>query len=143
MDWNRLNPAVGRRWLLLIAGVTWMGVSVILAAFAYSWLRPLAPAAALPFAVGGAIVGFAAYRLGFVGLALRNIRRIRAMSERACVFAFMQWKSYLIIGVMSTSGALLRHSSFPKPYLAVVYLGMGACLFLSSLHYYPEFAAMP
>jgi hypothetical protein len=138
MSLERLTPTVHKRWLLILAGGTWMAVSLMLAVFAYTWLRPLPWSRAVPLALGGLLVAGAAYRLGFVTLALKNIRRIRQMSDGACVFAFMQWKSYPIIAIMVTAGVLLRHSAFPKPILAVIYLGMGGSLFLSSLHYYPE-----
>ncbi len=138
MSLASFKPVANKRWLLLLAGATWMAVSFMLAAFAYSWLRPLPWTSALPLVLGGLLIAVAAYRLGFVSLALQNIRRIHRMSDKACLFAFMQWKSYPLIAVMVTGGALLRHSAFPKPMLAVVYLGMGGCLFLSSLHYYPE-----
>jgi len=36
-------------------------------------------------------------------------------------------------------GFTLRHSSFPKAYLAIIYLTIGLGLFLSSLKYYPNF----
>jgi hypothetical protein len=138
MSLERLTPTVHKRWLLILAGGTWMAVSFMLAAFAYSWLRPLPWSMAVPLAVGGILIAVTAYRLGFVSLALKNIKRIRQMSDGACLFAFMQWKSYPIIAIMVTGGVLLRHSAFPKPILAVIYLGMGGSLFLSSLHYYPE-----
>ena len=138
MGLDRMKLVVGKRWLLLLAGVTWMAVSVLLAGFAYSWLRPLPWINALPLALSGLAIAIAAYRLGFVTLALKNIQRIQRMSDRASLFAFLQWKSYLMIAIMASGGAMLRHSAFPKPYLAVIYLGMGGSLFLSSLHYYPR-----
>ncbi len=138
MSLERLTPTVHKRWLLILAGGTWMAVSLMLAAFAYSWLRPLPWSMAVPLALGGLLIAATAYRLGFVSLALKNIKRIRQMSDGACVFAFMHWKSYPLIAIMVTAGILLRHSAFPKPILAVIYLGMGGSLFLSSLHYYPE-----
>ncbi len=132
------KPTANKRWLLVLAGATWMAVSFMLAAFAYSWLRPLPWTGALPLVLTGLVIAVLAYRLGFVALAMKNIRRIQRMSDDPCLFAFMHWKSYPMIAVMVTGGALLRHSAFPKPILAVIYLGMGGCLFLSSLHYYPE-----
>ncbi len=132
------RPMVGKRWLLALAGTTWMAVGMVLGAFAYSWLRPVPEATGLPLALAGLALAAAAYRLGFVSLAARNIRRIQQMPERACIFDFQAGKSYLMIAVMASGGALLRHSAFPKPYLAVVYLAMGGSLFLSSLLYYPQ-----
>jgi hypothetical protein len=132
------KPKVARRWLLLLAGIIWMAVGIMLAIFAYTWLRPLPLGAALPFALAGLLIAVGGYRLGFVTLAARNILRIKSLPDRAWVFAFQAGKGYAMITMMAASGALLRHSAFPKPYLAVIYLGMGGCLFLSSLLYYPQ-----
>ncbi|HEX9116331.1 MAG TPA: hypothetical protein VGA61_09705 [Anaerolineae bacterium] len=138
MSLDRLLPSVHKRWLLLLAGVIWMGVSLMLAAFAFSWLRPLPWTTSLPLALVGLAIAAAAYRLGFFKLALRNIRRIQALAGPANILAFQQAKAYFMIILMASGGALLRHSAFPKPILAVVYLAMGGCLFLASLLYYPE-----
>jgi len=40
---------------------------------------------------------------------------------------------------MMPMGIALRHSSFPKYYLAVLYLAMGGALFLASFHYFYHF----
>ncbi len=138
-DWK---PAVERRWLLLLAGIIWMGVGIMLTAFAYSWLRPLPWPTAVPFILAGILIGVTGYRLGFLLLAARNIQRIKELPDRAWVFAFQAGRGYLMIAVMMASGMLLRHSAFPKPYLAVIYLGLGGCLFLSSLSYYPQALAL-
>jgi hypothetical protein len=37
---------------------------------------------------------------------------------------------------MIALGLLLRHSAIPKPYLAILYIGMGLALLLSSLRYF-------
>ena len=43
--------------------------------------------------------------------------------------------SYIIIAVMIIMGTLLRHSEIPKPYLAILYTGIGFALILSSIRY--------
>ena len=58
------------------------------------------------------------------------------MADKSCVFAFQAWKSYLIIAFMIGLGIFLRHSAFPRHYLAVIYLAVGLALLLSSLLYY-------
>ena len=57
------------------------------------------------------------------------------MEGTKCVFSFMTWKSYVIVAVMVAMGALLRHSPIPKPYLAILYIGIGLALLLSSIRY--------
>jgi hypothetical protein len=48
----------------------------------------------------------------------------------------MTWKSYLIVAVMVTMGIMLRHSSIPKQYLSIMYIGIGTALILSSIRYF-------
>ncbi len=109
---NRLNPAVERRWLLLVAGCLWTAV--------------------------GLIAALVIYRFGFLRLALRNIARIGGVKAHVCVFAFQAWKSYLIVAFMMGLGIFLRGSPIPKPDLAALYIGIGGGLLLSSIHYYRE-----
>ena len=78
------------------------------------------------------------YRFGFRNLARKNSERIRQLNDPACLFAFLGWKSYAIVAVMITGGVLLRHSAIPKPYLAILYAGIGGGLFLSSFVYYAQ-----
>jgi len=71
----------------------------------------------------------------FLKIVDKNIARILPMVEKKCLFSFITWKSYMIIIVMVTMGTLLRHSTFPKQYLAILYVGIGLALMLSSLRY--------
>jgi len=129
---------VARVWLFLLAGLMWSGVGVMLCALAYGWLADLHAVSALWFGLGGLVCSLAAYRFGFQHLAQKNISRIHALLEKASPFAFMSPKSYLLVVFMMALGMTLRNSPVPKAYLAVVYIIIGAALFLSSLHYYPH-----
>jgi hypothetical protein len=71
----------------------------------------------------------------------KNIARIEDGPTRASAFAFQGWKSYLVTVLMVAMGITLRHSAVPKPYLAVIYEGVGAALLLTSLLYHRRFAA--
>ena len=136
---NRYNPTVKRSGLYLLAGAMWTGVGIMLCAMAVSWLSQDPSLGNLLLGLLGLAVAAAAYRALFANLALKNIRRINLTPDRACVFSFLEWKGYLIIAVMMTTGILLRNSSIPKPYLAVVYAAIGGALFLASLSYYAKF----
>src|SRR5690242_10622771 len=98
------KPTVGKRWLLVLAGGSWMAAGIVLGAFAFSWLRPLPRGVSLPLALGGGAIAVIAYRLGFITLAIRNIRRIQHMPDRGHILSFMQPKGYLMIGFMATAG---------------------------------------
>jgi hypothetical protein len=136
---KRWDPVVPKAWLLVAAGLMWMAVGVMLGCFAYLWLAHSSLQVELLLGGLGIAAGWVIYRYGFSKLAHKNSRRIRALEEKVCVFAFQEWKGYAIIVVMMTGGILLRHSAIPKPYLAVLYAGIGGGLFLSSFHYFQHF----
>ena len=54
----------------------------------------------------------------------------------------MSAKSYLLVVFMMALGMVLRNSAFPRIYLSVIYTTIGAALFFSSLHYYPQIWVM-
>ncbi|MDO9566269.1 MAG: hypothetical protein Q7J15_05985 [Candidatus Desulfaltia sp.] len=136
MFYKRIKPAVSKYLLIAIAGFMWSTVGVMLCSTAYFWLKEVALLTALPLGLFGIVLSLAVYRFGFSGIAKKNIDRICLLPEKGCVFAFQAWKSYLIIAVMITLGIILRHSSIPKHYLAIVYTTIGGALLMSSLHYY-------
>ncbi len=137
---NKLKPAVGKGWLYGTAGLMWSAVGMYLTILAYGWLKPLAWTSALPFAIGGVVLAFAIYTFGFSKLAKKNIDRIHGMAqEKNCLFAFQQWHSYPLVAFMIMLGITLRtHAPISKPYLAVLYIGIGGGLFFSSLYYYKK-----
>lgn len=136
MFYKRIKPAVSKYLLVAIAGFMWSTVGVMLCSMAYFWLKEVALLTALPLGLFGIVLSLAVYRFGFSGIAKKNIDRICLLPEKGCVFAFQAWKSYLIIAVMITLGIILRQSSIPKHYLAIVYTTIGGALLMSSLHYY-------
>ncbi len=131
-------PVAKRKSLILLAGVVWTVTGLALMLAALVWLRSFHPAQDIALA-GGAAAGFIIYRFGFSRLAGANLARIRSQSpgkERVCVFAFQNWRSYLIIVFMMTLGYTLRHSPLPKIFIAPIYAAIGLGLALSSLRYY-------
>lgn len=133
---ERWKPAIPRAWLYLLSGLMWSAVGLMLCFLAYGWLLQVEGLNALLLAAAGVLLGTAIYRFGFLGLAIKNIHRIQLLPEKACLFAFQEWKSYPLIAVMIALGITLRHSPIPKPYLAVLYIGIGLGLFLASVQYY-------
>ena len=132
------KPSARHGTLVLIAGVMWMAIGILLNSMAAVWLLN-ATRNGLFFLIPGIIGGILVYRFGFIKIANRNIARIESLIELPCVFAFMSWKSYILVAFMMTLGITLRHSSFPKDYLSVIYLTIGLALFLSSLRYLDQF----
>ena len=57
--------------------------------------------------------------------------------ERICIFAFQRWTSYPLVVIMMSMGIYLRlYSPIPKPYLAILYIGIGSSLVFASWGYY-------
>lgn len=132
------KPGVDKIWLLIIAAVTWSGVGIYLDYLAFGWLRPLNLAPATLFIVSGMFLAAGIYFAMFKPFADQNIIRIIGLTgEKICIFAFQRWTSYPLVLVMISLGVILRHySPIPKPYLGILYLGIGSSLFLASLRYY-------
>jgi hypothetical protein len=87
------------------------------------------------FAGAGVVLALLVHHFGFLKIVDKNLERILPMHGMRCLFSFIPWKSYFIIAIMITMGATLRHSAIPKQYLAIVYLGIGLALILSSVRY--------
>ena len=132
---NRWKPGVPKNTLLLIAGMMWIGIGIMLDSFSYSWLRLETQAHVLFVVAIGFICALVIHHFGFLRIVDRNLARILPMKGKRCVFSFMPWKSYILIAVMVVIGVLLRHSPIPKLYLAVLYIGIGTALVLSSVRY--------
>ena len=132
---QRLKPSVSRRTLLLLAGLIWIGVGATLLTYAVGWLREGRPAHLFTPVGIGVFAALLIHHFGFLRVVDRNLGRILPMEGKRCVFSFMSWKSYLVVGLMMALGFGLRQSPIPKSYLAVLYIGIGLALILSSIRY--------
>ena len=136
MSLGKLKPAVSKYWLMALAGLMWSVVGIALCHLAYVWLKAVPWSRALPLGLLGMASALAAYRYGFLKIALKNIDRLCLLTEKPCIFAFQAWRSYLIIVFMIALGIILRSSPIPRHFLAVIYATVGGALFLSSFHFY-------
>lgn len=135
LQWEAWKPGVPKGVLLIVAATVWEGTAIMLNVIAYSWLRSETFHRALLAATIGLLCALIIHHFGFLRIVDRNLGRIHAMEGRRCVFAFMPWKSYLLVMIMILMGVFLRHSAVPKVYLAVLYAAIGTALFLSSVRY--------
>lgn len=139
MQWaERVKPGARKPWLHALAGLVWSGVGIMLIAFAMRWIGLARPPVQVEIVLAGVLLASGTYFFGFSRLAKKNIRRIQAYTrEKVCLFAFQQWSSYPMVAFMMALGIYLRiYSPLPKPLLAVLYIGIGGGLFLSSFHYH-------
>ena len=131
----KIKPAVNKRVLLFLAGFMWLGVGTMLLFLSFSWLNAFRARGSFLFGGIGVIVALVVHHFGFLKIVDKNLGRILPMEGTKCVFSFITWKSYIIVAVMVAMGALLRHSPIPKPYLSILYIGIGMALLLSSVRY--------
>ena len=134
-DFDKYKPAVTITSLLLLAGIAWVGVGIMLLFLAFSWLSNSSSTHIYLYAGAGIFLALLVHHFGFLKIVDKNLTRILQMNGKKCLFSFIPWRSYLIIAVMITMGALLRHSMIPKQDLAILYVGIGLALVLSSVRY--------
>lgn len=132
---DKYKPAVSQTFLLFLAGIAWEGVGIMLLVLAFSWLSVASRMDIYLYSGAGILLALLVHHFGFLKIADKNMKRILEMKGKRCFFAFFPWKSYLLIGVMIAMGAILRHSMIPKKDLAIVYIGIGLALILSSIRY--------
>jgi len=115
---NKFNPAVRKVWLHISAGLGWLAVGLMPIGFASRWLKPVDFSTVLSLVAIGLLLAIGIY-----------------------FFAIQGWTSYPLVLFMIFLGIYLRtYSPFPKPLLAILYLGIGgghclpACTTLSISH---------
>ncbi len=130
-----IKPAVNKRVLLFLAGFMWLSVGIMLLLLSISWLNTARGFDSYLFGGIGVVIALVVHHFGFLKIVDKNLGRILPMEGTRCVFSFITWKSYILVAGMVTLGALLRHSPIPKPYLSILYIGIGLALLLSSVRY--------
>lgn len=135
-NYEKFKPSVNKSFLLFLSGLMWLCVGIMLCSFAVRWLVDFGKSISYLFAAIGFMAALFIHHFGFLKVADKNLGRISYLNGKPCVFSFMSWKSYLIVMFMVTLGITLRHSSIPKQYLSVLYIGIGLALFLSSIRYF-------
>ncbi len=132
---EKIKPAVNKKMLLFLAGAMWLGAGTMLLIIAFTWLNAFEAQGSYLFGAIGIAVALIVHHFGLLKIVDKNLGRILPMAGTKCVFSFITWKSYLVVAVMVGLGIMLRQSSIPKPYLSMVYIGMGLALVLSSVRY--------
>ncbi|MBT3239466.1 MAG: hypothetical protein HON98_03065 [Chloroflexi bacterium] len=134
------KPRLPKIWLHIVAGTMWIWVGLYLISLTVDWISPEINLISFLIIFAGIILASAIYFFGFSKVAIKNIKRIDLIvSERPCIFAFQEWKSYPLVAVMISMGIYLRkYSLFPKSLLAIMYIGIGGGLFLSGFKYFQK-----
>lgn len=133
---NRFTPTINTSSLFVLAGLLWSAVGIMLCNFAYHWMLHYEGNYTILIVISGVVLALLFARFKFKKFADKNINRIKAKGVKSCFFSFMSWQTYIIVAFMMTIGIILRHSSLPKEYLSILYIGIGGALFLSSFGYF-------
>lgn len=137
------KPTAGKQCLLLLAGGFWSFAGVLLLRLVPGWI--LAYPGPRWFIIvtlaSGIVLGAMITLFGFRHIATKNIRRIIALPEQSCLFAFQRWQGYLLVAFMMSLGIAVRKSQLVPPLvLAGLYTGIGGALLVTSCFYYKAFA---
>ena len=134
--WEEYKPAVDKTILILIAGIVWIMAGLMLSRLAIIWWQNYTGTLLSLFIFVGILLGVVKGYFILTRVVRANIRRINQLSRTGFVLAFISLKTYLLIIGMMTMGILLRHTSFPRQYLAILYLGVGIAMIISSYPYF-------
>ena len=116
----------------------WTSVGLFLISLVWDWIiKPGVDTRWLYF-TSGIILAGTIYRFGFSNLAKKNRQRISSLQEdNPCLFAIQEWHSYPLVVFMIFLGiALLKFTPIPKPFLGILYIGIGGGLGSASVYYY-------
>lgn len=133
---QRFNPALPVTWLVFIAGALWTAVGIKLCLIAYDWLLPMESKDIMLTLTIGGLAAAVVMPLKFMKLARMNITRLDRYEGHVCVFAFQDWKSWILIAFMIALGWTLRNSGVSLMILTPVYIAIGVALIGSSTLYY-------
>ena len=135
MKIQTLRPNIPKRYLLFVAGILWSFAGGMLLFKGISFIFKT-------FYLTGIIISLFAgalfYLLLFSKISLKHATRILGLkNDRPFIFSFFSIKSYILMGIMITSGILLRKSGIiSQKYFSIIYLTMGIPLLLSSYRFY-------
>ncbi len=134
------KPGLAKVWLYFTAGTMWTWVGLYLMSLTVAWITTENNFISILIILAGILLATAINIFGFSKIAIKNIKRIILIkSEKPCIFAFQEWTSYPLVAVMISLGIYLRkYSPLPKSLLAILYIGIGGGLFLSSFKYYQK-----
>lgn len=131
-EFARFTPRASRGTRLVLAASLWTAVGTGLLAAGMYWILGAPTArwlAAVPVALAA---GWAKGRFVLGARADRNSRRILEGEPVLCIGGAFSWGSWAIALVMMATGAILRRSTIPRPWLGLLYAAIGAALLTAS-----------
>jgi hypothetical protein len=131
-----IKPSINKRYLLFVAAIVWTFAGGMLLYRGFSMVFKIKHL--ILILMFSAIGGILFYMLLFSKISLKHTKRILSLkSEKPCAFSFFNFKSYILMTVMISSGIIVRKSGIISPdYLSLIYITMGIPLFLSAFRFY-------
>lgn len=134
---DKLKPSVSKKNLLLVAGFAWTvagGMLISRALLAlwsihhYLWTEILV----------GIVFGTVFYLVLFARISRKHITRITLITiDNPCFFSFFNFRSYVMMAVMITTGIVLRKMDvINREILYTFYLTMGVPLLVSAFRFF-------
>lgn len=134
---ERFKPGVSRKNLLFIAGLAWTVAGGILGGRGLNYVLKSGLHPVIQIVIG-VVAGIFFYILLFAKISTKHIKRIHGLSvPYPCAFSFFNLRSYLMMGMMITTGILLRtFDVINKDILYTFYITMGIPLLISASRFY-------
>ncbi|MEI7983257.1 MAG: hypothetical protein WCI71_16530 [Bacteroidota bacterium] len=138
---QKFKPSVSRHNLLFIAGLAWTTAGGILMWRGLDYEIRHSTHLLLNI-LGGMIIGVPFYIILFAKISRKHIKRIMGMNiPYPCAFSFFNFRSYLMMMLMITTGILLRKFDvINREYLFTFYIGMALPLLVSAFRFYYAWA---
>jgi len=140
MRFDAFTPRIPKNYLLLVAALVWTfaGSMLLYRGFTFLMVYPHF----LIVKLGACLVGgLLFFKLLFARISKKHVLRIENIKiAYPCLFSFFNFKSYLMMVGMISTGIILRKTGAVSPqYLSMLYLTMGIPLLMSSFRFYYTF----
>ncbi|HNW98790.1 MAG TPA: hypothetical protein PKK00_10315 [Bacteroidales bacterium] len=134
---EKYKPSVNKRALLFAAGCVWCFAGCILIARGLLILVPIHHYL-FPELLVALIFGICFYIFLFTKISKKHIQRISLLKiDYPCFFSFFNFKSYILMAVMITTGIILRKIDIINhEVLYTFYVAMGIPLSLSAVRFF-------
>jgi|GEM_PF-266127 len=130
-----LNPAVGKRYLLLIAAMFW-GLISIRIYFLFITMTTLSSLNLVIILLAGFVVYIVFFRFIFFKLIQKHVKRIVNKKKKACLFGFFDLRSYgLFLFMVSLGIASMKFHLFGPDFLSILFLKLFLCLSTSAIYF--------
>jgi len=129
---HRLKPSAPASVHLLLAASLWSVVGTVLAVFGGKWVWLDWGWTGVAVSAGAVAIGIAKSHWVLDRAASRMAARIAERGDGQCIGGFLSWKTWLLVGLMSGGGRLLRYLVGANGFVGLLYVAVGVALLRSS-----------